>query len=289
MFVSLSEFLTKREPKSVVALEHPADTESHFGSRFLAMSSRYDVVRDHIANFLIFLSNTQSFWFTLDTSYNHGCYLANRFCLDPEDYKVVSPLVAPPWCCFVMPAGCRIASWLVVPSLRRPLVVLLRQLVVASPLVVLSLRCPLVVLRRQLVVALPLIVLSLCHPLVNSLLQRVVASPLIVLLLRPAPPSHPLVAPAGCCVASRRAALSSSRRLVVPPLVVSSCQLAVVPSSLAILSLHRPLVLSSCWMVVALPVHAPPPSRPLVVVHRPRHRTPSNAAAATEHHRHRRH
>jgi hypothetical protein len=26
MFVSLSEFLTKREPKSVVALEHPADT-----------------------------------------------------------------------------------------------------------------------------------------------------------------------------------------------------------------------------------------------------------------------
>ena len=255
------------------------------------MSSRYDVVRDHIANFLIFLSNTQSFWFTLDTSYNHGCYLANRFCLDPEDYKVVSPLVAPPWCCFVMPAGCRTASWLVVPSLRRPLVVLLRQLVVASPLVVLSLRCPLVVLRRQLVVALPLIVLSLCHPLVNLLLQRVVASPLIVLLLRPAPPSHPLVAPAGCCVASRRAALSSSRRLVVPPLVVSSCQLAVVccAISLAILSLHRPLVLSSCWMVVVLPVHAPPPSRPLVVVHRPRHRTPSNAAAATEHHRHRRH
>jgi hypothetical protein len=267
MFVSLSEFLTKREPKSVVASEHPADTESHFGSRFLAVSSRYDVVRDHIANFLIFLSNTQSFWFTLDTSYNHGCYLANQFCLDPEDYKVVSPLVAPPWCCFVMPAGCRIASWLVVPSLRRPLVVL----------------------SRQLVVALPLVVLSLCHPLVNSLLQRVVASPLIVLLLRPAPPSHPLVAPAGCCVASRRAALSSSRRLVAPPLVVSSRQLAVVPSSLANLSLHRPLVLSSCWMVVALPVHAPPPSRPLVVVHRPRHRTPSNAAAATEHHCHRRH
>ncbi len=61
-----------------------------------------------------------------------------------------------------------------------------------------------------------------------------------------APPTHPLVAPAGCCVASRRAALSSYRRLVVPPLVVSSHQLVVASSSLVVLSLHRPLVLSSC-------------------------------------------
>ena len=35
------------------------------------MSSRYDVVRDHIANFLIFLSSAPSFWFSLITSYDH--------------------------------------------------------------------------------------------------------------------------------------------------------------------------------------------------------------------------
>ena len=144
-----------------------------------------------------------------------------------------------------------------------------------------QLQRPLVVLSRQLVFALPLAVLSLHHPLVNSSRQLVVASPLLVLSLRPAPPSHPLIAPAGCCVTSRRAALSSSHRLAVPPLVVSSHQLVVAPSSLVVISLHRPLVLSSCWLAVALPVLAPP-SHPLVVVHRRRHRTllpPSNTTA----------
>ena len=71
-----------------------------------------------------------------------------------------------------------------------------------------------------------------------------------------------LVAPAGC------RAIISCRPLVAPP--------------------SRPLILSSCWLVVALPVLVPP-SRPLVVVHHPRHQKPSNAVAAIEHHRHRRH
>ena len=44
---------------------------------------------DHIAEMLRFISNAQSFWFTLDTSYNHGCHLANRFRLEPNDYKVL--------------------------------------------------------------------------------------------------------------------------------------------------------------------------------------------------------
>ena len=35
------------------------------------MSSRYDVARDHIADFLIFRSSAQSFWFSLNTSYDH--------------------------------------------------------------------------------------------------------------------------------------------------------------------------------------------------------------------------
>jgi hypothetical protein len=53
------------------------------------MSSRSEALLDHIADFLIFISNTQSFWFTLDTSYNHGCHLDNRFRLEPNDYEVL--------------------------------------------------------------------------------------------------------------------------------------------------------------------------------------------------------
>jgi hypothetical protein len=108
---------------------------------------------------------------------------------------------------------------------------------------------------------------------------------------RIASPPRPLVAPRAAlssslragwllhCLSTRRPlVVSSSRHLVVPPLVVLSHQLVVAPSSLVILSLHRPLVISSYWLVVALHVLAPP-SRPLVVVHRRRHQTPSNAAA----------
>ena len=44
---------------------------------------------DHIADFLKFISNTQSYWFTLNTSYDHGCHLANRFRLDQKEYEAV--------------------------------------------------------------------------------------------------------------------------------------------------------------------------------------------------------
>ena len=44
---------------------------------------------DHIANFLKFISSAQSFWFSLDTSYGHGCHLANQFRLEPNDCKVL--------------------------------------------------------------------------------------------------------------------------------------------------------------------------------------------------------
>ena len=150
---------------------------------------------------------------------------------------------------------------LVIPSLHPPLVILLCQLVVTSPLAVLSLHRPLVVLLRQLVVALPLAILSLYHSLINSsrqprcaprlplilsLRRLVVASPLDALL------SRPLVVLSSHLSLSRQASL-----LLRHHLLLSSC-------------LHRPLVLLSCWLVVALPVLAPP-SRPLVVVHRPHH------------------
>ena len=43
------------------------------------MSLCSEAVLDHIAEFLKFISHAQLLWFTLDTSYNHGCHLANQF------------------------------------------------------------------------------------------------------------------------------------------------------------------------------------------------------------------
>jgi len=146
---------------------------------------------------------------------------------------------------------------------------------------------------HQLVVALPLLFLSLRRPLVSSsccaswlshcllpssrcatLSSTCRASLMLhrLSLSSCCAPRRPLVLSSRRLVAvlplnappSRRLIVSSSRRLVVPSLIVLSHQLVVAPSSLVILSLHRPLVLSSSWLVGALPVFAPP-SCPLVV------------------------
>jgi hypothetical protein len=61
----------------------------HFGPHFLAMSLSSESVLDHIADYLIFISGDQSFWFTLNTSYHHGCHLASRCRFEPNDYKVL--------------------------------------------------------------------------------------------------------------------------------------------------------------------------------------------------------
>jgi hypothetical protein len=53
------------------------------------MSQSSESILDHIANILQFISNAQSFWFTLNTSYDHGCHLASQFCLEPNNYKVL--------------------------------------------------------------------------------------------------------------------------------------------------------------------------------------------------------
>ena len=98
------------------------------------------------------------------------------------------------------------------------------------------------------------------------------------------PPSHPLIAPACCCIASIRplvaphsrppfragwlmCCLSTPCPLVIlsrRPLIVSSRQL-IVALCLFVLLLPHTLVLLSCQLVVALPLLAPP-SHPLVVL-----------------------
>jgi hypothetical protein len=121
-------------------------------------------------------------------------------------------------------------------------------------------------LDAQLVAALPLAVLLFRHPLVNSLRQLVVALPLLVLSLRPMPPSHSLVTPAGCCVASRGAAL-----------LLSCCLVVSSPRCLVVSSYHRLIVLPSrraasrcliapagCRTIISYCPQVAPPSRPLI-------------------------
>ena len=53
------------------------------------MSSSSESVLDHIADYLTFISDALSFWFTLNMSYDHGCHLASQFHLEPNNYEVL--------------------------------------------------------------------------------------------------------------------------------------------------------------------------------------------------------
>jgi hypothetical protein len=44
----------------------------HFGLQILAMSRSYESILDDITEYLRFLSKAQSFWFTPNSSYDHG-------------------------------------------------------------------------------------------------------------------------------------------------------------------------------------------------------------------------
>jgi hypothetical protein len=53
------------------------------------MSSSCESILDHITDYLKFISKAQSFWFTLNRRYDHGCHLASRFRLEPNNYEVL--------------------------------------------------------------------------------------------------------------------------------------------------------------------------------------------------------
>jgi hypothetical protein len=53
------------------------------------MSLSSESILDHIADYLKFISGAQSFWYMLNTSYNHDCHLASRFRLEPNNYEVL--------------------------------------------------------------------------------------------------------------------------------------------------------------------------------------------------------
>jgi hypothetical protein len=176
-----------------------------------------------------------------------ACCAASCCLVAPVGYPIIifcHPLVTPPSCPLIMLAGCCVAS---------PCVALwlLHCLLSSSHFAALSSSCHASWFLHCLSLS------SRCATSRQLVMPAFVASPLLVLLLRPAPPSCPIVAPAGCYVSSQGATLSSSCRLVVLPLDVMSPQLVDAPSSFIALSLHHPLVLSSfhrCCQILMLTV-----------------------------------
>jgi len=187
--------------------------------------------------------------------HDRGFHLASRFCLDPKVYKVVSPLVAPPWCRLVMPAGCHIAScrplieppshhlivaagccihctalslsccasWLSHAS-HRPLVVTPTCQLITPACCCIASPCPLIVSRavlsssrcagwlsRWLSTRRPLVVSSFRHVTLCCLVTPAGCRAIISCHPLVAPPSHPLIVLAGCCIAYPCTAILSSR------------------------------------------------------------------------------
>jgi hypothetical protein len=209
---------------------------------------------DHIADYLQFISNAQSFWFTLNMSMTMAATSPVNSVQTRKTTRLCRLLSRRPG--VVLSCQLVVASPLDILSLRHPLVILLHQLVVASPLTVLSLRCPLVVLSRQLIVTLPLAVLSLHHPLVKSLRQLVVASPLLSSCCAPHRPlvlwllRRPLVVSSSCRAATRCLVSCCASWLSCHHLLSSSRCITLSSSHCAgwllhCLSLRRPHVLSS--------------------------------------------
>jgi len=211
------------------------------------MSSSSEALLDHIADLLKFISGAQPFWFLLNTSYDHGCHLANHFRLDPDKYRLLSS----PHCAALL-SSCRAswlshhlspsshcatlsssfcASWLLhclSPSSHCATLSSTRQASLLPHHLSLSSQCaphrPLVLSSRRLVVPLPLdappsrhlVILSSCRAASHCLIAP--AGCCAIISCRPlvAPPSRPLIMLAGCCVACPCTTLSSSRRSPSP-------------------------------------------------------------------------
>ncbi len=52
------------------------------------MVASYEVISlDHLADHLIYLSTSSSFWFSLNSSYDHDFHLSKRLGMKPKDYE----------------------------------------------------------------------------------------------------------------------------------------------------------------------------------------------------------
>ena len=99
MFSSLENSWMRCGLKSVGASKHPDKGLCQFSPQILAMSRSSESILDHITKYLRFISNAQLFWYTLNTSHDHGCHLANCIRLELIDYEVllvIAGLLLPP-------------------------------------------------------------------------------------------------------------------------------------------------------------------------------------------------
>jgi hypothetical protein len=48
--------------------------------------SYHRILGDHLADHLIYLSLSSSFWFSLNSSYEHDFHLSKRLVMTPKDY-----------------------------------------------------------------------------------------------------------------------------------------------------------------------------------------------------------
>jgi hypothetical protein len=76
------------EPFLRLALRHPNKALTQKGSRiFIMATSYYNISLDHFAYHLIYLSTASSFWFSLNSSYDHEFHLSKRLGMSPQDYE----------------------------------------------------------------------------------------------------------------------------------------------------------------------------------------------------------
>ena len=225
----LAGILKILEPFLRGAARHPNSKEALFqkGSRIFNTATSYNSISlDHLANHLIYLSSSFSFWFSLITSYNDNFHLYKLFSMTPKDYEYL--LVAANLAHFYKRWGFSIK--------------MMKWNLFLEGHWYTTFNCD---GTFEVDVALPLLVLLLCHPVVLSSRQLVVALPLLSLLLH-----HTLVLL--FCAGWLLCHLSKRRPFVVSschPLVILLCEL-IVKSCLVILLLRRPLVLSSRRLVV---------------------------------------
>jgi hypothetical protein len=85
----MCEVITTRSSLNffLAGLGHPLNPETR-----LIMSASKESILAAIANLLIFLSGANAYWYTLNTSHEHGFHLENRFGMTHERY--VALLVA---------------------------------------------------------------------------------------------------------------------------------------------------------------------------------------------------
>ena len=52
------------------------------------MTTNYDgTLLDHLAEHMMYLSAASSFWFNLNSSYDHDCHLSKQLGMSPQDYE----------------------------------------------------------------------------------------------------------------------------------------------------------------------------------------------------------